>query len=58
MDLASEVRNRDIALKLLTGAPPLSDSTLAQVLSQAVQVAAPELPKNPFAQTQVAATQT
>ena len=34
MDLASEVRNRDIALKLLTGAPPLSDSTLAQVLSQ------------------------
>jgi CHAD domain-containing protein len=34
MDLASEVRNRDVALKLLASAPPLSDSTLAEVLSQ------------------------
>jgi hypothetical protein len=32
--LASEVRDRDIALKLLAGAPPLPDSTLAQSLSQ------------------------
>ena len=34
MDLASQVRDRDIALELLAGAPPLPDSTLAQVLSQ------------------------
>ncbi len=33
MDLASEVRNRDIALQLLAGAPPLPDSTLKQMLS-------------------------
>jgi CHAD domain-containing protein len=33
MDLASDVRNRDIALQLLAGAPPLPASTLAQVLS-------------------------
>jgi CHAD domain-containing protein len=33
MDLASEVRNRDTALQLLAGGPPLPDSTLAQVLS-------------------------
>lgn len=34
LDLASKVRDRDIALKLLANAPPLSDTTLAQVLSQ------------------------
>ena len=34
MDLASEVRNRDIALMLLASAPPLSDSWLLRVLSQ------------------------
>jgi CHAD domain-containing protein len=34
MDMASEVRNRDIALALLVGAPPFPDSTLAQALSQ------------------------
>jgi CHAD domain-containing protein len=33
MDLASEVRNRDIALQLMAGAPALPDSTLARVLS-------------------------
>jgi CHAD domain-containing protein len=33
MDLASQVRDRDIAVELLAGAPPLPDSTLAQVLS-------------------------
>ena len=34
MDLASEVRNRDIALHLMAGAPALPDSTLARVLSR------------------------
>lgn len=34
MELASEVRNRDTALQLMPGAPPLPDSTLAQVLSR------------------------
>ena len=33
MDLASEVRNRDTALQLMAGAPPLLDSTLVEVLS-------------------------
>lgn len=33
MDLASAVRNRDTALQLMAGAPPLSDSTLVEVLS-------------------------
>ena len=33
MDLASEVRNRDIALMLLASAPPLSDSSLLQMLA-------------------------
>jgi CHAD domain-containing protein len=34
MDLASKVRDRDIALQLLANAPPLSDSSLRQVLSE------------------------
>ena len=33
MDLASEVRNRDTALQLMAGVPPLPDSTLVELLS-------------------------
>jgi CHAD domain-containing protein len=33
LDLASKVRDRDIALNLLASAPPLSDSSLQQLLS-------------------------
>jgi CHAD domain-containing protein len=34
MDLASQVRDRDIALALLADAPPLPDSTLAHALAE------------------------